>query len=112
MQTAVPEPDEFKRILEAEVARLSADHRRFLEDILIPPYQVTLNWEYGKDEACRAWVFADFKEHNVVCEYCLGGFGALGSPWGINFRDADYFGQDSGWYPTIQELLEDWRVEI
>jgi hypothetical protein len=45
-----------------------------------------------------------------VAQYCLGGHGERGSPWGINFRDATHFGQDCAWYPSLDALVADWAV--
>ena len=88
----------------------SPRQRAFLESKLIEPYQQELRWEYGHDEQYAAWVFADLGERDVVAQYCLGGFGSLGSPWGINFRSANHFGQDSGWYGSLEDLVVDWGV--
>ncbi len=89
----------------------SPRQREFIESKLIAPYPVRLRWEYGNDEAFHAWVFGDMGEREVVIQYCVGGHGARGCPWGINFRDADHFGQDSGWYQNLAQLAEDWGVE-
>jgi len=50
-------------------------------------------------------------ERDVVAVYCRGGFGVLGSPWGINFRKAENFGMDSGWYRSLGKMLEEWVIE-
>ena len=111
MDNRAPNLEAFSSLLTAEIARISSSTRRaFVQGIRIPPYLSQLNWEYGAHEPFGAWTFGDLRERNVVAQYCLGGFGALGSPWGINFRDAVHFGQDCGWYPTLEALIEDWGV--
>ena len=111
MEIATPSLDEFSRLLRAEVLRISSPNRRaFIQTILIPPYQTRLLWEYGANEPYSAWTFGDLGERDVVAQYCQGGFGALGSPWGINFRTASHFGMDPGWYRSLGELAEDWGV--
>ena len=103
--------EQFTSLLGEEIARMRSPNRRaFIEGILIAPYTSTLNWEYGNDEPFEAWTFGDLKERNVVAQYCLGGFGALGAPWGINFRGDTHFGQDCGWYKCLDALAEDWGV--
>lgn len=103
--------EEFKKVLVAELSRLrSTDLRSFIEARLVPPYQTELEWEYGANESFDAWTFAIMGERDVVVQFCKGGFGAMGSPWGINFRTAGHFGMDAGWYSTLQELLEDWKT--
>jgi hypothetical protein len=104
--------DEFNAFLTTAIAQVSSSgRRRFIESRLLTPYQTHLRWEYGTAEEFDAWVFADMGERDVVAQYCLGGHGALGSPWGINFRDDQCFGQDNGWYRTLEELIADWGVE-
>ncbi len=111
METPAPSLEEFTSLLRAEISRVGSPNRRaFIERILIKPYQSQLRWEYGADEPFHAWTFGDLGERDVVAQHCLGGFGALGSPWGINFRTASHFGMDSGWYPSLDALAEDWGV--
>ena len=111
METAPPSLNEFTHLLAAELAQIrSANRRSFIEVRLIEPFQTRLQWEYGSDEPFDAWTFADMGERNVVAQYCRGGFGALGAPWGINSRTATQFGMDCGWYQTLDALLEDWGV--
>jgi hypothetical protein len=103
---------EFQAFLEQEIGRIRSPKRRgFIVERLTPVSQTTLHWEYGNDEPFPAWEFADLKERNVVAQYCVGGHGALGSPWGINFRGDQNFGMDSGWYPSLDALIEDWGIE-
>lgn len=112
MHTAAPTADEFRLILRGEIAQISSPRQlAFLDSILIEPYETWLLWEYGREEQFVAWVFADLGERDVVAQYCRGGHGSLGSPWGINFRTAGHFGQDSGWYRSLKGLLTDWGVE-
>ena len=112
MDTSSPDLEDFRALLREQLCGVKSEkRRRFIERKLIEPYVVTLSWEYGNNEPYQAWVFADMQERNVVAQYCRGGFGARGAPWGINFRTADHFGMDSGWYPSIESLLEDWGVE-
>ena len=111
MPTVVPTREEFAVLLRDEIARIDSPIRRALaEGLLIEPYQSQLLWEYGNDEAFVAWTFGDLKERNVVAQYCSGGHGERGSPWGINFRDSSHFGQDCGWYPSLDALIADWGV--
>jgi hypothetical protein len=112
METTAPTRDEFGALLQGQLNQLpSARERTYIESRLVEPYQLTLHWEYGKDEPYQCWVFAEMGEREVVAVYCRGGHGALGSPWGINFRTAKHFGMDSGWYRDLGELLTDWSIE-
>jgi hypothetical protein len=111
MSPTPPSAEEFRQILRSEVEKISSPRQiAFLDSVLIEPYQTHLSWEYGDDEEFVAWVFADLRERDVVAQYCLGGHGGRGSPWGINFRSANHFGQDCGWYAGLKELIEDWGV--
>jgi hypothetical protein len=110
--TTAPTEAEFRALLDKEIARISSPRRRsFIVECLVPVSQTTLYWEYGNEEPFPAWEFADLRERNVVAQYCIGGHGALGSPWGINFRGERHFGMDSGWYPSLNALIEDWGIE-
>jgi hypothetical protein len=103
--------EQFTSLLGEEIARIPSSNRRaFIEGILITPYTSILKWEYGSEEPFEARTFGDLKERSVVAQYCLGGFGALGAPWGINFRGDAHFGMDSGWYKSLAALAEDWGV--
>ena len=82
--------------------------RRFIEAHLIEPRPKQLFWEYGNGEPHTAWLFADMGERNVFAVYCDGGFGALGAPWGIIIENKSHFGQDSGWYGTLEGLVSEW----
>jgi len=106
-----PNADEFRQILREEIEKISSPRQiAFLDSILIEPYHTRLAWEYGKGEEFVAWVFADLRERDVVAQYCRGGHGARGSPWGINFRSDKNFGQDNGWYSSLKHLIEDWGI--
>lgn len=106
-----PSADEFKAVLVAALSEISSPRQReFIESKLITPYRTRLRWEYGNYEESDAWVFGDMGERNVMIQYCLGGHGARGCPWGINFRDSDHFGQDCGWYQSLRHLVEDWGI--
>ena len=111
MGTAAPSLSEFFGLLAAELSRIRSPNRRaFIQKILVPPYQSRLAWEHGADGPFDAWTFGDLGERDVVAQYCRGGFGALGSPWGINSRTASHFGKDCGWYPSLDALAEDWGI--
>jgi hypothetical protein len=111
MDTSLPSFNDFVELLHKEIERLPSQHQReFISSRLLDPRMAQLRWEYGADEEFEAWVFADMGERNVVAQYCRGGFGARGAPWGINFFGATHFGQDCGWYSSLVELLEDWGV--
>lgn len=112
MDTAAPSIDEFRELLAMELSRIRSSNRgAFFQKILISPYKTRLTWEYGADEPFDAWTFGDLGERDVVAQYCRGGFGALGAPWGINFRASSNFGMDCGWYPSLEKLVEDWGLE-
>ena len=111
MATPAPTLERFTALLDEEIARIASPTRRaFIESILIPPYSCILKWEYEGDEPFEAWTFGDLKERDVVAQYCLGGHGARGVPWGINFRGSNHFGQDCGWYPSLDALAADWGI--
>ena len=103
----------FEKNLETEIKSISySPARRWITGHLIKPWQKTLLWEYGNEEPFKAWVFADFQERDVVAAYCSdGGFGALGSPWGIIFSNGNYFGMDAGWYKTLESLIMDGWID-
>jgi hypothetical protein len=111
MQTLRLSLDEFKLVLSTELSQIrSAARRRFIEARLVTPYQTKLEWDYGSNEQFEAWTFAVMGERDVVVQFCRGGFGAMGSPWGLNFRTSRNFGMDPGWYPTLDALLADWEI--
>ena len=111
MSTAPPSLREFFGLLAAELTRMRSPNRRaFIQKILIAPYPSRLEWEHGADETFYALTFGDMGERDLVAQYCRGGFGALGSPWGINSRTASHFGMESGWYPSLEALTKDWGV--
>ena len=84
--------EDFEQLLQNEVAAIDSPARqKFAESILVKPFRKVLKWEYGNDEEFPAWVFADLMARGVFAAYCLGGHGALGSPWGLVSLDDDYF---------------------
>lgn len=100
MSPTPPSAEEFRQILRSEVEKISSTRQiAFLDSVLIEPYQTHLSWEYGDDEEFVAWVFADLRERDVVAQYCLGGHGGRGSPWGINFRSANHSARIAGGTP-------------
>jgi hypothetical protein len=111
-ERSAPKLDVFAALLNQELAGITNTRRRqFAESILVLPSKKTLRWEYGANEEFESWVFANFRERNVGAAYCLGGHGALGSPWGLVFFHSDAFGQDCGWYPTLAALVDDWGLD-
>ena len=94
-------------ILDQQIAQLNEEQLAFISPRLIPLRKMILNWEYGDSEPYESWVFAEFGERNVGATYCLGGFGALGSPWGLIFTNENWFGMDAGWYKSLSELISD-----
>jgi hypothetical protein len=110
LDTSLPSLHDFCILLQAEIAQLTRRQRDFIGPKLLKPDLSQLRWEYGANEEYEVWVFADMGERSVVAQYCRGGFGSLGKPWGINFLGADYFGQDCGWYSNLAALLEDWGI--
>jgi hypothetical protein len=111
MVTTAPLLSEFFNLLGAELSRMRSINRRvFIRGILVPPYQSRLAWEHGAGEPFEAWTFGDLGERDMVAQFCRGGFGALGSPWGINSRTASHFGKAAGWYPSLEALAVDWGV--
>ena len=108
MSEPLPSKERFDEILNQELAQFSCGDREYVDSTLIPIVPKTLKWEYGDFEPFQAWVFADFKERNVGAAYCLGGHGALGSPWGLIFFEDENFGMDCGWYRSLADLFDDW----
>ena len=112
MTSSLPELEAFRSLLARELAAIASPRQReFAASILVDPSPKTLRWEYGEGEEFTAWVFADFQERDVGAAYCVGGHGALGSPWGLVFFRSDSFGMDSGWHPTLHSLIEDWGID-
>ena len=95
-------------LIQHEMKLMSESNKALLSKKLITPKQKTLVWEYGNDEKFEAWLFAEMSERNIGLVYCLGGFGMLGSPWGLIFIDSDYFGMDPGWYQNLDDLISEW----
>ena len=108
--TNLPDKTEFSALLSRELDQCDPSMRQAALSLLIDPIPKTLKWEYGNCEEYQAWVFADLAERNVFAAYCLGGHGALGSPWGMVFMHDEYFGQDGGWFDSLKDLLTDWGV--
>jgi hypothetical protein len=100
--------ERMSELVQHELDSMSGSNRIFILEKLISPKQKTLIWEYGNDEECEAWLFAEMNERNIGLVYCLGGFGAFGSPWGLIFNDSNYFGMDPGWHRTLEELINEW----
>ena len=69
-----------------------------------------LRWEYGANEPCLAWRFADLGERDVWAAWSEAGHGARGLPWGLVYSDNDYFSSDFSWYSTLGELFEEWFI--
>lgn len=99
---------EAKVLIEAELARCSPDVRRWLERRRYEPLAHGLVWDHDSPEPSFAWRFASLGGRNVHAAYWPEGYGELGSPWGLVFADSDYFGQDTGWYRSLEELLSEW----
>jgi hypothetical protein len=97
-------------LLTVELARCRGDAQSQIRTFFVPLERTSLKWEYGDCEEFEAWIFADMRERSVLAAYCLGGHGALGSPWGLIFRNDSYFGMHSGWFRSLRELFEDWGV--
>ena len=95
--------------VQAGLAECPSDLQQWVRGLLVEPRPLTLKWEYGSNESHLAWVFADLGTRNVLAAYCAGGFGALGSPWGLVFGDSEYFGQDPAWCQSLAELFSEWR---
>ncbi len=109
MTSSLPNLDAFRQLLALELAAIDSPRlRTFAQSVMIEPTLKTLCWEYGEGEEFPSWLFADFEERDVGAAYCCGGHGALGHPWGLVFIHDDWFGMDSGWYPSLQALIEDW----
>lgn len=103
-----PSSGEIRAVVEGAVRSCSPEVRSFAEKRMVDPHQILLKWEYGNCEEFPAWIVAELGERSVCVAYCLGGFGALGSPWGLVFEGDEYFGPDPGWYPTLGELFGEW----
>ena len=102
--------EKVSQLVQREIESMSEENRAFIIEKLVPPQQKTLIWEYGNNEECEAWLFAEMGERNVCLVYCLGGFGALGNPWGLIFSNSNDFGMDPGWYRTLEELISEWLI--
>jgi hypothetical protein len=112
MDTAPPPLSHFFNLLAGELSRFrSAKRSAFVQEILIPPFPSRLKWEHGANEIFHALTFADMGKRDQVVQYCRGGFGARGAPWGINERDATQFGSESDWYPNLEALIADWGIK-
>ena len=108
-QTSSVSQAEVTSRLYAGMVACTPTQRQWIQTVLIEPRWIVLNWEYGGNEPHVAWLFAELGERNVYAAYCIGGFGALGSPWGLVFGDSTTFGQDSAWYESLAALVSDWH---
>ena len=108
---SLPDEEEMLVLIKEQCESLPSVERKFLEARLIPLQRKTLYWEYGKGEPYDSWVFADFKEREVGVTYCKGGFGEMGSPWGLIFFHDAKFGMDCGWYDSLLDLIQDGWIE-
>jgi len=97
-----------RALIRHELEACAPGVREAFTPFLIGPTSKTLEWEYGQLEQFPSWVFANLGERDVYAAYCVGGHGALGSPWGLVFAHNENFGMDCGWYPSLQDLLLDW----
>lgn len=100
--------EKVSELVRHELESMSESNRAFILEKLVAPKKKTLIWEYGNEEEYEAWLFAEMGERNIGLVYCLGGFGALGSPWGLTFNGSNDFGMDPGWYRTLEELVSEW----
>jgi hypothetical protein len=107
----LPSKEAMQALIQRELETCGPKIREAVAPLLIDLLPKILKWEYGKSEPFPAWVFADMGQRDVYAAYCLGGHGALGSPWGLVFKQDEYFGMDSGWYRSLRELLLDWGLE-
>lgn len=107
---AISEED-LKEIIDSEISKFHQEtEAEKLKGYLRPPQKKVLKWEYGNNEECYAWLFADLDFRDIWIAYCMDGHGALGSPWGLVRRNDEYFGMDSQWFPSLEELFQDWSA--
>jgi hypothetical protein len=85
--------------------------RRAVKSILVEPTQITLKSDHGSGEEFPAWIVVDFGERDVAAVYCLGGYGALGSPWGLVFKADTHIAESNTWYSTLYNLLSDYGLD-
>jgi hypothetical protein len=105
-----PTASEMRSLVDASLRSCEPELASKIRARLIEPQRKILKWEYGSNEEHPARIFANLGERNVYAAYCLGGFGALGTPWGLVFGDNEHFGQDAGWYPSMRELFVEWSI--
>ncbi|RYY00925.1 MAG: hypothetical protein EOO53_20615 [Gammaproteobacteria bacterium] len=102
--------EKVSKLVQHEIESMSESNRTFILEKLISPRPKTLTWEYGNEEEYEAWLFAEMGERNIGLVYCLGGFGAFGSPWGLIFSNSSNFGMDPGWYRNLKDLVSEWLI--
>ena len=110
IESQLPTQEEMLALIQRELRLCAPALREAFAPQFTDLWLKNLKWEYGDNEQFPAWVFADLRERNVHAAYCVGGHGALGSPWGYIFKHDDGFGMDCGWFRSLQELLIDWGL--
>jgi hypothetical protein len=108
MTLQFPTKEAMQVLIQHELKACTPDVRDAFVPFLVDPSAKILAWEYGELEQFPSWVFANLGERDVYAAYCVGGFGALGSPWGLVFGRSEAFGMDCGWFSSLQDLLLDW----
>src|SRR5262249_4421348 len=112
--------EKLSRLIEVELAAV-ADVRvvAHVRSLLVDPYAVLLNWDYGKSDqqhSCSVVLRDAHSDAEIV--YCEQGFGPL-CPWGLHQSGHQSMGMDSSWYATFMDAffeslasvqLRIWRV--
>jgi hypothetical protein len=96
----------FMALLKVELGRIEGDAVRALAAAsVVPPYPKHLIWEGGNKDMYIAWVFAEFESKTVGAVYCDRGAGYREAQWGLVDLKSEYFGPDTRWFPSVDELF-------
>jgi hypothetical protein len=102
---AVRVSEELARILDQRVADS-------LRTYLVPPCSCWLDWDYGHphtefpEPRYPGFIVAEFPDSGTGIAYSVHGFGPS-RPWGLISIARPGYGEDSGWFQTLEEAFRD-----
>jgi hypothetical protein len=97
------EPKTVEKLRDAELARIADPAvRRALEEHLVPPRAVQIEWEYGDPgEHYVAFIVAEFSATGMGIAYSRHGFGPE-HPWGVISLERLWSEMDANWFRSLE----------
>jgi hypothetical protein len=91
---------ELSRMQDAKVVALAREFG-------IEPRCEVRSWSYAENEH-SCWLIFAHPESNTGVAYCEEGFGPA-RPWGLLWLTGDhlFMGDDSAWFPSLEEAIRD-----